>query len=153
MLDQAAEVGRRYYIKSNFVGELRNEAIDMLVDGYAEAPSPFSAVLLVQMGGAVSRVDGASTAFYHRDAALSFSAFAVWTDPAQDATNIQWSRQLWEDLQPHMAAGVYVNEMVDEGEERVRAAYGPAYARLATLKKKYDPDNVFRLNQNIRPAN
>ena len=81
---------------------------------------------------------------------LSFSAFAAWTDPAEDEANIDWTRQLWEKLQPYMPAGVYVNELADEGEERVRAAYGPAYDRLALLKQKYDPENLFRLNQNIR---
>jgi FAD/FMN-containing dehydrogenase len=153
MIDQVAESGRRYYLKSNFVGDLRDEAIDVLIDAYLVVPSPLSSILLVQMGGAVSQMDEASTAFYHRDAALSFSAFSAWTEPAQDEANIEWTRQLWEDLRPHMPAGVYVNELADEGEERVRAAYGPAYDRLALLKKKYDPDNLFRLNQNIRPAN
>ncbi len=152
MLDQVAIPGRRYYLKSNFVAELRDPAIDVLIDAYMQSPSPLSAILLVQMGGAVSRVDRLATAFYHRDANLSFSAFACWTDSAQDATNIAWTRQLWESLRPHMPSGAYVNEMVDEGHERVRAAYGPAYDRLASLKQKYDPSNVFRLNQNILPA-
>ena len=152
MLDQVATPGHRYYLKSNFVDELHDQAIDVLIDAYMRVPSPLTAVLLVQMGGAVSRADRASTAFYHRDAALSFSAFANWTDPAEDATNIAWTRQLWQDLGPYMPSGVYVNELEDEGEERVRAAYGPAYDRLAALKKKYDPTNLFRLNQNIKPA-
>ena len=152
MIDHVAVPGRRYYLKSNFIDELQDEAIDVLIDAYMRVPSPLSAILLVQMGGAVSRADRTATAFYHRDAALSFSAFSTWTDPGQDEINIGWTRQLWENLQPHMPAGVYVNELVDEGEERVQAAYGPAYDRLATLKKKYDPGNLFRLNQNIRPA-
>ena len=136
MLDQVAMPGHRYYLKSNFIDELHDEAIDVLIDAYMRVPSPLTAILLVQMGGAVSRADRRSTAFYHRDATLSFSAFATWTDPAQDETNIAWTRQLWQDLQPYMPSGVYVNELEDEGEERVRAAYGPAYDRLATLKKK-----------------
>ncbi len=152
MLDQVAVPGRRYYLKSNFVGELYDDALDVLIDAYMRVPSPLSAILLVQMGGAVSRMEHATTAFYHRDAAMSFSAFASWTDPAEDQASIDWTRQLWEKLQPHMPAGVYVNELADEGEERVRAAYGPAYDRLALLKQKYDPDNLFSLNQNIRPA-
>lgn len=152
MIDQVAMPGRRYYLKSNFVDELHDEAMDVLIDAYLRVPSPLTAVLLVQMGGAVQRADRASTAFYHRDAALSFSAFAAWTDPAEDEANIGWTRQLWQDLRPYMPGSVYVNELVDEGEERVREAYGPAYDRLATLKKQYDPDNVFHLNQNIRPA-
>lgn len=152
MLDQVAEPGRRYYLKSNFVDELHDEAVDVLIDAYMQVPSPLTAVLLVQMGGAVSRADPNSTAFYHRTAALSFSAFACWTDPAEDNTNIAWARQLWNDLRPYMPGSVYVNELEDEGADRVREAYGPAYDRLATLKRRYDPDNLFRLNQNIKPA-
>lgn len=152
MLDQVAEPGRRYYLKSNFMDELRDEAIDVLIDSYMQVPSPLTAVLLVQMGGAVGRADTNSTAFYHRDAALSFSAFASWTNAAEDDANIAWTRQLWEDLRPYMPGSVYVNELEDEGAERVREAYGPAYDRLATLKRRYDPDNLFRLNQNIKPA-
>ena len=152
MLDQVAAPGRRYYLKSNFLDELRDEAMDVLIDAYLRVPSPLTAVLLVQMGGAVQRADRASTAYYHRDATLSFSAFASWTEPAEDEANIGWTRQLWQDLRPYMPGSVYVNELVDEGEERVREAYGPVYDRLATVKKQYDPDNVFHLNQNIRPA-
>lgn len=152
MLDQVAAPGRRYYVKSNFMDELKDEAIDVLIDAYARVPSPLTAVLLVQMGGAVTRADRTATAYYHRDVALSFSAFSSWINAAEDDANISWTRQLWQDLRPHMSASVYVNELADEGEERVREAYGPAYARLAALKKQYDPENVFRLNQNIRPA-
>jgi hypothetical protein len=152
MVDHVAVPGRRYYLKSNFIDELRDEAIDILIDAYIQVPSPLSAILLVQLGGAVSRADRTATAFYHRDAALSFSAFSTWTDPAQDEINIGWTRRLWENLQPHMPGSVYVNELSDEGDERVRAAYGPAYVRLAALKKQFDPANIFRMNQNIKPA-
>lgn len=152
MLDHVGEPGRRYYVKGNFMNELRNEAIDALIEAYQRTPSPLNAVLLVQMGGAVQRVDRASTAYYHRDAAYSYGAFSVWEDPAHDAANIDWNQRLWQDLRPYMSGGVYVNELVDEGEERVREAYGPAYDRLAALKRRYDPENIFRLNQNIRLA-
>ena len=152
MVDHVAVPGRRYYLKSNFMDKLADEAIDVLIDAYMQVPSPLSAILLVQMGGAVSRADRTATAFHHRNAALSFSAFSTWIDPAQDEINIGWTRQLWENLRPHMPAGVYVNELGDEGEERVQAAYGPAYARLAALKKQFDPKNIFRMNQNIKPA-
>jgi FAD/FMN-containing dehydrogenase len=152
MIDHVAVPGRRYYLKSNFMDELADEAIDVLIDAYMQVPSPLTAVLLVQMGGAVSRADRTATAFHHRDAALSFSAFSTWMDPTQDEINIGWTRQLWENLRPYAPDAVYVNELTDEGEERVRAAYGPTYARLAALKKQFDPTNIFRMNQNIRPA-
>lgn len=152
MLDQVAAPGRRYYVKSNFMDDLKDEAMDVLIDAYMRVPSPLTAVLLVQMGGAVGRADRTGTAYYHRDVAFSFSAFSSWVDSAEDDANIGWTRQLWQDLRPHMSASVYVNELLDEGEERVREAYGPAYPRLAALKKQFDPDNIFRLNQNIRPV-
>jgi FAD/FMN-containing dehydrogenase len=152
MMDHAGVPGRRYYLKSNFVDTLPDAAIDVLIAGYAGTPSPLTSVLLVQMGGAVARVATDATAFYHRHVPMSFSAFACWIDPAEDAANIGWARELWKDLQPYIPAAAYVNELVDEGEERVSEAYGPSYDRLRSLKRKYDPENVFKLNQNIRPA-
>lgn len=141
MLDQVAEPGRRYYLRSNFLQALNDGAIDALTDHFARVPSPLSIVIVVQMGGAVSRVDPQATTFYHRDPAFSFSAFSAWTDATADEENIQWTRELWEALRPFAPSAVYVNELVDEGEERIRAAYGPAYGRLAALKQQYDPTN------------
>ena len=104
------------------------------------------------MGGAVSRADPTNTAFYHRDAAFSLTALSAWLDPAEDEKNMAWARDLSDHLQPYTSGGVYVNELGDEGEERIRAAYGPAtYDRLVALKNKHDPTNLFRLNQNIKP--
>jgi hypothetical protein len=122
------------------------------MDFFPKVPSPLSAVLLMQMGGAVRRVAREATAFYHRDAAFMLTALSGWTDPGDDAQNVAWARDLWSALQPFAPDGVYVNELVDEGEDRIRAAYGPAYDRLAALKNRYDPANLFRLNQNIRPT-
>lgn len=153
MLDQAAEPGRRYYMRSNLLSELNDEAIETLTDRFARTPSPLSLVILVQMGGAVSRVPRNATAFFHRDAAYSLTALASWIDPAEDESNIEWTRELWGALRPHTPNAVYVNELSDEGEDRVRAAYGPStYDRLVALKNIYDPTNFFRLNQNITPS-
>ncbi|NJN81754.1 MAG: FAD-binding oxidoreductase [Caldilineaceae bacterium] len=152
MLDHVATPGNRYYVKSNFVDEISDEVIDVLIDYYGRVPSPMTAILLVQMGGAVARTDREATAYQYRDANFSFSAISGWVDPDQDDANISWTRQLWEALTPYLPAAVYINELTDEGHERVRAAYGSAYDRLARLKKQVDPANIFRMNQNIQPA-
>jgi FAD/FMN-containing dehydrogenase len=101
------------------------------------------------MGGAVSRIDPQATAFYHRDAAFSLNLFSTWADARDDAQNIAWLHSVWDAIQPFLGEGVYVNVLFDEGADRVRAAYGPAYERLVQLKQKYDPDNLFRFNANI----
>lgn len=153
MLDHVAEPQRRYYLKSNMLNELSDDAIRVCMQNYMQVPSPLSAIIIPQMGGAINRVQPDATAFPHRSAAYSFTAFAVWTDPRTDEANKRWAQTVWEELRPFAPTAVYVNEMVDEGEERVREAYGAkTYARLAQIKQKYDPDNLFRLNQNIKPA-
>jgi FAD/FMN-containing dehydrogenase len=152
MLDHAAVPGRRYYLKSNFLDELSDEAIDVLTDQFTKVPSPLSIVIVVQMGGAVRRIERQATAFYHRDVAYSVSAFSTWIEAQDDDKNITWARQLWEALRPYAPSAVYVNELVDEGEDRIRAAYGPIYDRLVAVKNRYDPTNLFRLNQNIKPT-
>ena len=103
-----------------------------------------------------ARLSPEATAFPHRDYPFNLLVFTSWDDPADDAANIGWARELWRALQPYLAEGVYVNYLGDaaaEGADRVRAAYGAAtYDRLAALKRTYDPTNRFRLNQNIAPA-
>ena len=107
---------------------------------------------LQQAGGAIARVPTDATAYANRGAAFDCIPIAIWEDPARDAANVAWSRAVWEAMRPFSTGGVYVNNLGEEGEERIRAAYGANYARLAALKAKYDPTNLFRLNQNIRPA-
>jgi FAD/FMN-containing dehydrogenase len=92
------------------------------------------------------------TAFPNRDNAYNFGIFAVTPDPAETEKNIRWARELWAAMQPYVAGRVYVNYLGADEADRIREAYGPNYGRLAALKKKYDPTNFFRLNQNIRPA-
>jgi FAD/FMN-containing dehydrogenase len=152
MMDQVAEPGRRYYLKSNFLDEVSDDVIDVLTDHLKRLPSPLSTVIIPQMGGAISKVDSHATAFHHRNVAFTFSAFAAWTDARDDEKNVTWARDLWDALRPFAPSGVYVNELQDEGEERIRAAYGLAYDRLVALKNRYDPTNLFRLNQNLKPT-
>jgi FAD/FMN-containing dehydrogenase len=155
MFDAAFPAGRRNYWKSGFLRGLDDDAIDTLVDGFSRAPSPSAVVFIEQLGGAMSRVPVDATAFQHRTAPYNLLLVTAWDDPAEDEANIRWARDLWTAILPQTADGVYVNYLSDtryEGENRVRAAYGPNYDRLVALKRTYDPDNLFRSNQNISPA-
>jgi len=143
--------GRRYYWKAHLLKQLDDSVIDILVEGFAHVPSPMSILVLQLFGGAVTRVDQTATAYANRDALWDCIPICAWEDQAADEVNVAWGRAIWEALRPH-ARAVYVNNLGDEGEERVRAAFGPNYDRLAALKRRYDPTNFFRLNQNIRPA-
>ena len=143
---------RRYYWKSHFLPDLTDTAIDVLLERFAHVPSPMSVIGLQQAGGAIARVPSDATAYANRDAAFDCIPIAIWEDPPQDAANIAWSRSVWEAMRPFSTGGVYVNNLGDEGEERIRAAYGCNWKRLATVKATYDPDNLFRFNQNIRPV-
>jgi FAD/FMN-containing dehydrogenase len=145
--------GMRNYWKSDFLRELSDEAIDLLVDYYPSVPAPLTHVGIEHLGGAVSRVGEDVTAVSHRAAPYNAIIIGLWSDPAQDEAVVDWVRRLWEALQPFSFGGVYVNYLSNEGEDRVRAAYGAAkYERLVALKRRYDPTNLFRLNQNINPA-
>lgn len=153
LLTEAFPPGMLHYWKSGFFRELSDEAIDGLVDFFASAvPSPFTAVAIEHLGGAIGRVGERETAFSHRRAQHSLLVVRWWQDPAESEENMAWGRRCYGVAEPFLEEGVYVNYLGDEGEARVRAAYGPNYERLAALKKKYDPTNFFRLNQNIEPA-
>jgi len=155
MMDDAFPAGRQNYWKSNFLKGLDAEAIRVIIDHVAKAPSPYSAVAIEQFSGAVNRVAIDDTAFNHRNARYNLLIVGIWSDPTAKAANMRWVRDLWSAMQPYSSGGVYVNYLgqeADEGVERVKSAYGAEkYARLVALKQKYDPTNLFRLNQNIRP--
>jgi FAD/FMN-containing dehydrogenase len=138
--------------KSSNLHELTDDVIDTLVSFYEHAPTGGSFVIVDQFGGAVAQVPGDATAFGHRDAAYDLVLVSMWTDPAESDRRIAWTRSLWNAMQPYSVESVYVNYLGEEGDERVQAAYGDDhYARLVELKRKYDSENVFRLNQNIKP--
>jgi FAD/FMN-containing dehydrogenase len=122
------------------------------VDHFARVRSPRSVLVFQQYGGAVGRVGDSETAFFHRDAQYDNFPTSVWTDPGEDETQKEWVREWWDTMKPFSSGGEYVNNLGEEGEDRVRAAYGANYERLAALKKKYDPTNFFRLNANITPT-
>ncbi|MFN8679420.1 MAG: FAD-binding oxidoreductase [Thermomicrobiales bacterium] len=152
MLDDGFPTGLQVYWRAHFLAGLPDDAIDILVAGANAAPSPLNAVLIEQLGGAVTHVGRDETAFDHRDAAVNLAIIARWGDPAEADANIAWARGLWDAMQPY-ARGVYVNYLgVGDNPERVRDAYSTAkYARLAALKHTYDPQNLFHRNQNIKP--
>ena len=153
MLDAGFPRGALNYWKSNFMSELSDQAIDTLVSQFVACPSPMSGLLLEHIHGAATRVGVGETAFPHRREGYNFLVVSEWLDPAENARNIAWARESYDVMRPSFTAGRYVNYLGDDdGEDAVAAAYGPNYQRLRTLKAKYDPTNLFHLNQNIRPG-
>ncbi len=154
LMDDGFPFGLQNYWKSEFLKSLPDEAVDVLVEQFNAVPSPLTAMVLEQFGGAYSRVGAEETAFVHRDWDYNFVIISRWADPAEAEQNIQWTRGVWKAVQPFASGGVYVNylEPGQEGADRIRAAYGPVYDRLVALKNTYDPSNFLRLNQNIAPT-
>jgi FAD/FMN-containing dehydrogenase len=150
--DAAFPDGERYYWKSSFLSGLTDEAIDTMLSSLDPLQGSLSAAAIESLGGAVGRVGTTETAFPHREAAFNFSVFAGWDDPAADEDMIAWARETHRIMTPFSTGGVYANYLSQEGAERVRAAYGENYARLRKIKAKYDPDNVFHMNQNFTPT-
>jgi FAD/FMN-containing dehydrogenase len=151
MFDPSFPRGWWYYMRACDVAELSDEVIDTTVEHSLRIRSPRTAFPIWQRGGASARVGEGETAFGGRDAAFTFNITAMTEGPEGFEEEREWARGLWSALEPHHTS-VYVNFLMDEGEERVRAAYGAEkYNRLKALKRKWDPGNVFRLNQNIRP--
>ena len=154
MFDAGFPKGALNYWKSNFLATLRDEAIDTMIERFAAAPSPMSGLLLEHFHGAATRVSPTETAFPHRSVGYNFLAVGEWLDPAHTAANVAWTREAYAAMRPHFAEGRYVNylnaEEMDEGSA-VESAFGPNWRRLREVKRCYDPDNVFHLNQNIKP--
>jgi FAD binding domain/Berberine and berberine like len=152
MFDPSFPHGRWYYTRSADVAALTDEVIDIAVESGMAICGPLSSYPIFQLGGAIARVDEDATAFGGRQSGHTFN-FAASTE-TEDGFEVQrdWARQSWKSLEPHHT-GVYVNFLGDEGDDRIREMYGAAkYARLQALKREYDPDNLFHLNQNIPPA-
>jgi FAD/FMN-containing dehydrogenase len=152
VLDPLLTPGMRNYWKSHDFLDLEDGLIDVLIRHAHTIPDPQTEIAFAQLGGAVSRVPADATAYTHRDAQFVLNVHGRWADAAKDAACIGWARQLFQAAAPFATGGVYVNFMTQEEHERVKAAYGSNYGRLSSLKKKYDPDNTFRVNQNIGPA-
>jgi FAD/FMN-containing dehydrogenase len=145
--------GRQVYTKSNFLRNLSDEAIDVLVQYVGKSPSPYTfAPFLEHWHGAATRVPVAATAFPHRQYSWNFLAWSMWLDASDSEKNKQWTRECWEAVRPFLVAGSYGNYVADEGDVIAREAYGSNYDRLVALKNKYDPTNFFRMNHNIKPS-
>jgi hypothetical protein len=152
--DASAPHGWHAYWKSCELPALTDQTIDLLSEHAHRIESPRSYIIMFHMGGAVARVAEEATAYSQRAAVHNVNIDAVWLPAEEDRADRErtWARGAYEALAPH-ELGVYVNFLGEEGEERVRSAYGAVkYQQLAEIKAKYDPENVFRLNQNIRPA-
>lgn len=152
LLTEAAAPGYRNYWKSDYLAGLPDDAIDIVVDHCDPFPTDRSSVFLETMGGAINRVESNATAFPHRDAAFSVTAWARWEEPAADAELREWAQAFSAAMEPYTTDGVYVNFLSQEGDDRVEAAYGGNYNRLVDVKTEYDPKNLFQRNQNIKPA-
>jgi len=151
LLDQAMPPNLLNYWKADFINSVNDDIIDVAVDAHSRIPSPRSSILFFPIHGAASRVAPDATAYPHRGG-LHMGIYSLWDDVGQNEPNVAWVRETWAALQPCAAGGVYVNELGDdEGDDRVRQAYVGNYARLATIKARYDPDNLFHINANIKP--
>ena len=144
--------GFRTYIKAGFVDDLPEALVDALLERAELIESPISQVELLAMGGAIARVAQDATAFPFRDARWLINIPATWSDAADDAREIAWARGTYAAVKPFLSEGNYVNFMGDDEDDTAAGAYGATLARLQQVKAAYDPDNVFRLNQNVTPA-
>ena len=153
MLDAAYPRGAFNYWKSSFLSALSDDAIDVMIEWYSRCPSAMSHVLLEHVHGAAVRVGVGDTAFPHRTAGFNLLILGQWHMPTDGDRCVAWVREMFAAMQPFMASGRYVNYLDnDEDSDPARAAYGSNYARLQRIKATYDPENFFRMNQNISPA-
>ena len=153
LIDATMPKGRRYYWKSEYLRALDREMLACALDHAARARSPHSAIVVFPLGEALSRLRNDHSAVGNRDARATFNVGASWEDPVEDAEQVEWARAAWRDLRRFSTGGTYVNFLTEEeGDERIRAAYGTNLARLVAAKTRWDPENLFRANKNIAPA-
>jgi len=151
MADDEFPHGRRYYTKSGYFRQLDDKSIEHMVDALETIPSPLTQIELAYLGGAASRVAAGETAFGDRSSPFVVNLLGNWSEPAEDIVNVEWVRNVFKVLRPAMTPGVYVNFMSGDEDDRVPEAYRERWERLVAIKSHYDPNNLFRLNQNIRP--
>lgn len=151
LLDGAAPHGLPRYWKSGYFTDFPAPALAAIADASDRKPTPLSVELFFHQHGAATRVGATDTAFPHRSPSWDFDALAQWFEPEQASESITWAREVWDAVAP-FSSGVYVNHLDADDNSRVASAYGPNYERLVGLKQKYDPDNFFRLNNNIVAA-
>ncbi len=144
--------GARNYWKSHNFAELKDEAIEVAVKYARSLPTAQCEIFFGMLGGEVARISPDATAYPHRDANFVLNVHGRWDDAGDDKRCISWARKFFKESAPYATGGVYINFMTEEETDRVRAAFGSSYDRLVAAKKKYDPENLFRLNQNISPG-
>jgi len=152
MFDGLYPPGLQWYWKADFFRTLSDESIAVHMKHAAKLPTMQSTMHLYPIDGVAARPKNSTTPWSYRDAKWAGVIVGVDPDPANKEKISTWARDYWSDLHPYSAGGAYVNFMMEEGEDRIRATYGKNYARLAKIKKKYDPSNLFRVNQNIKPT-
>ena len=153
LLDATQPKGRRYYWKSEYLAGHDPELLVAAAEHASRSASPHSAIIVFPLDGALNRLPQGHSAAGNRDAKSLVNITASWEKPADDAANIEWARAAWRDLRRFSTGGTYVNMLTDEeGDERIRAAYGANYERLAKAKAAWDPDNVFHVNKNVQPS-
>lgn len=152
MFDALYVPGYQWYWRADFVKELSDEAIQQHLKYGPEMPTMHSTMHLYPINGAASRVGNTDTAWSYRDSVWAEVIVGVDPDPANKEKITEWTKSYWEALHPYSAGGAYVNFLMDEGEDRVKATYKENYERLVAAKNKYDPDNLFKVNQNIKPS-
>lgn len=153
MFDAAAPAGLHQYWKSEYIAELEDGLIDTYIDYGAQLSSPLSHLFISHLGGSISSVNDTATAAANRNARYLLHITSTWRDPSESATHIEWTRSLAEAVRPYATGGSYLNFLdADEAADRSRTAYGANYERLVEVKNRYDPENLFRMNTNIRPT-
>jgi hypothetical protein len=151
MADSDFPHGRRYYTKSGYFTYLDDRTIDRMLEAVVTIPSSETQIELAYLGGAAARIAAHETAFGDRSAPFIMNLIGNWSEPSGDAVNISWIRELFNNLRPGMKPGVYINFMSGDEQDRVPEAYHERWDRMVAVKTQYDPNNFFRLNQNIPP--
>ena len=152
LFDGLYPAGLQWYWRADLFNEINDKAIDLHLKYFQQLPTPHSTMHIYPINGAARRVGKKDTAWNYRDANFSMVIVGVDPDPANNERLIRWTKEYWMALHPYSAGGTYLNFIMDEGEDRVRASYGDNYARLVKIKSVYDPHNLFHVNQNIKPA-
>jgi len=153
LLDATQPKGRRYYWKSEYLPRIEPALCEKIIEHAARIRSPHSAVILFQIEGALNQLADAHSPAGNRDARYVLNAASSWEQPGEDRANVEWARDAWNDMKSFSTGGTYINFLTeDEGPERIEAALGRGLARLAEVKAKWDPQNVFRTNRNIKPS-
>jgi len=152
MFDAGQVSGNCYYWKSEYLPEINDDCADVIIENMNKITSPLTGILFFQLKGEINRIDADSSAAENRDAAFIMNINTCWEKPEESEKHIKWAKDFWNSMLPFSTGGVYVDFISqDEGEERAKSAYKANYKKLASLKKRYDPANFFRINQNVKP--